>query len=105
MGLSVKKIMANMDYLVNEMGFDAMDIAARPVLISFSLKKRIVPRHTVLRVLVSKGLIESVCSVQALAVTDACFEKKFLVPYKVQAPELVELFRDTVRAAAALVNQ
>ncbi|CAN1167175.1 Transcription termination factor MTERF8, chloroplastic [Linum perenne] len=105
MGLSVKKIMANMDYLVNEMGFDAMDIAARPVLISFSLKKRIVPRHTVLRVLVSKGLIESVCSVQALAVTDACFEKKFLVPYKVQAPELVELFRDTVRAAAALGNQ
>ncbi|CAN0910839.1 Transcription termination factor MTERF15, mitochondrial [Linum grandiflorum] len=98
MAVSVKKINENMDYLVNKMGFDTMDIAARPVLISFSLKKRIVPRHTVLNVLQKKGLIGSVNSVPALAVTDANFEQKYLMPYQAQAPEVLEMFREAIQA-------
>ncbi|CAL1400458.1 unnamed protein product [Linum trigynum] len=97
MAMSVKKLMANMDYYVNKMGFDPLVIAARPVLLAFSLDKRIMPRDAVLCVLLSKGLIESRASVQALALTNEGFQKKFLDPYKEQAPELLQLFQEKLR--------
>ncbi|CAN0854132.1 Transcription termination factor MTERF8, chloroplastic [Linum grandiflorum] len=92
MALSVKKIMENMDYYVNQMGFEPLDIANRPTVLSFSLKKRILPRDSVLQVLASKGLIESRATTKALMMDDEKFRSKFVMPYLVEAPELSELF-------------
>ncbi|CAN1150470.1 Transcription termination factor MTERF8, chloroplastic [Linum perenne] len=98
MGLSLEKLGENMDYYVNKMGFDALDIARRPLLLTYSFKKRVVPRGTVLSVLLSKGLIKSVRSFQAFKINNEMFEKRFLVPYKEEAPELLELFWDKIIA-------
>ncbi|CAN1150465.1 Transcription termination factor MTERF8, chloroplastic [Linum perenne] len=92
MTLSEKKIAENMDYYVNQMGFEPLEIANRPTFLSFSLKKRIVPRDTVLQVLVSKGLIESRRMLKVLHMDDEKFRTRFVTPYEVEAPELSDLF-------------
>ncbi|CAN1282870.1 Transcription termination factor MTERF8, chloroplastic [Linum perenne] len=92
MTLSEKKIAENMDYYVNQMGFEPLEIANRPTFLSFSLKKRIVPRDTVLQVLESKGLIESRRMLNALHMDDEKFRSRFVTPYEVEAPELSDLF-------------
>ncbi|CAN1150474.1 Transcription termination factor MTERF8, chloroplastic [Linum perenne] len=97
MGLSVKKLGESMDYYVNQMGFDTLRIARQPTLLLYSFKKRIVPRGSVLSVLLSKGLIKSRCLSYAVQMSNELFEKKFLVPYRKEAPQLVELYREKMR--------
>ncbi|CAN1150472.1 Transcription termination factor MTERF8, chloroplastic [Linum perenne] len=99
MGLSVRKLDENMDYYVNKMGFDALDIARKPSLLLYSFKKRIVPRGSVLCALLSKGLIKSRCLSKAVQMSNELFEKKFLVPYKEEAPELMELYWGKIERA------
>lgn len=54
---SKNKIMATMDFLVNKMGWESSYIIRNPTLLDLSLKKRIIPRCSVIKVLWSKGLI------------------------------------------------
>ncbi|CAN1282866.1 Transcription termination factor MTERF8, chloroplastic [Linum perenne] len=98
MQLSVKKLDETMDYYVNKIGFDALRIARLPVLLIYSLKKRIVPRGTVLCFLLSKGLIKPRFSVGTFQMSSKEFEEKLLVPYQDEAPELVDLYREKIRA-------
>ncbi|XP_028073200.1 uncharacterized protein LOC114275368 [Camellia sinensis] len=47
------------DFFVNKIGWESSLIARKPVLVSLSLEKRIVPRWAVYEVLLSKGLIKN----------------------------------------------
>ena len=49
--------MAKMDLFVNKMGKESSLIARRPLLLSYSLEKRLIPRYSVVQFLLSKGLI------------------------------------------------
>ncbi|KAH9624439.1 hypothetical protein KSS87_021732, partial [Heliosperma pusillum] len=47
-----------LDFLMNELGYDPDYLATHSALFTYSLKKRLMPRHRVLRVLKEKGLLD-----------------------------------------------
>ncbi|XP_026440285.1 uncharacterized protein LOC113339099 [Papaver somniferum] len=55
---SEKKITSVMDYLVNQMGYSSSYIAQYPIIMCYSLEKRIIPRCSVYKILTSKGLVK-----------------------------------------------
>ncbi|XVF82914.1 hypothetical protein PTKIN_Ptkin16aG0089400 [Pterospermum kingtungense] len=93
MELSEHKIKAAMSFYVNTMGCKSSCIAKCPVLLSLSLHKRLIPRWSLLQVLLSKGLIKKEISLQVLFMSN---EKKFLcrfvTPY--EDPYLLKLYEE-----------
>ncbi|KAL6210472.1 hypothetical protein ACLB2K_015704 [Fragaria x ananassa] len=76
MALSEKKLMGTMDFLVNKMGWQSRAVAKYSHVLCYSLEKRIIPRFSVVRVLVLKGLIEE--KRLSLATVISPLEKCFL---------------------------
>ncbi|PON80311.1 Mitochodrial transcription termination factor [Parasponia andersonii] len=92
---SEDKIMACMDFFTNKMGWSPCRVANRPVLLTLSLKKRVMPRCSLFQVLLSKGLVEKEVSLAALLETsEEKFLKKFVKCYKEEAPELLKLYKE-----------
>ncbi|KAL6343890.1 hypothetical protein AAG906_027662 [Vitis piasezkii] len=95
MVLSEDKLMATMDFYVNKMGWESSFIARRPVLLSLSLEKRIIPRYSVVQVLLSKGLINKDISPRVLfESTEKKFMQKFVNLYKKEASQLLNLYQE-----------
>ncbi|CAM8980755.1 unnamed protein product [Rhodiola kirilowii] len=91
--LSEAKIEGTMDYLVNKMGVDAAYLAKYPHAILSSLKKRIIPRCSVVRVLLSKGLIKKDYSLNSVIMsTDEYFLKTFVEKHAGICSELLSLY-------------
>ena len=86
-----------MDFFVNKMGRESSLIANRPFLIGLSLEKRIIPRYSVVQVLLSKGLIDKDISLVVLfESTEKMFLEKFVNGYKEEAPQLLNLYQEKV---------
>ncbi|KAF7813677.1 transcription termination factor family protein [Senna tora] len=96
---SDSKIEAVMDFFVNHMGWDSSALVEYPILLGYSLKKRIVPRASVLLFLQSKGLIKKKVCYGPFLRTEELFLQKFVNCFKDEAPLLL-----TLRAAAATRN-
>ena len=97
MVLSEDKIMATMDFFINKMGKESSLISRRPVLLLFSLEKRIIPRYSVVQVLLSKGLICKDFSLPAVfEPTEKMFLHKFVNAYKEEALQLLNLYQKKV---------
>ncbi|XVF82935.1 hypothetical protein PTKIN_Ptkin16aG0091500 [Pterospermum kingtungense] len=109
MRVSEHKIKAAMSFYVNTMGCKSSCIAKCPVLLSLSLHKRLIPRWSLLQVLLSKGLIEKEISLQVLFMSN---EKKFLCrfvtpyedPYLLKLYEEKEWSRSNEEIASAFLN-
>ncbi|XP_059630889.1 transcription termination factor MTERF6, chloroplastic/mitochondrial-like [Cornus florida] len=94
---SEKKIRELMDFFVNKAGLRASQIAKCPNLFVSSLEKRIIPRCSVLQVLMSKGLIgKDVGVVWALDCTKKKFESRFLTKYKEVTPEVIKAYEGEI---------
>ncbi|XP_059630176.1 uncharacterized protein LOC132273173 [Cornus florida] len=94
MTASEEKIMAVLNFCVNTMGWQSSVIAHRPKLMTLSLSKRIIPRCSVLQVLLSKGLIKKPISLQVLLEsTERVFLHKFVTCYE-EAPRLLKLYQE-----------
>ncbi|XP_059632706.1 transcription termination factor MTERF6, chloroplastic/mitochondrial-like [Cornus florida] len=92
--ISEEKIMAVLNFYVNTMGWESSLIAHRPQLMSFSLGKRIIPRCSVLQVLLSKGLIKKpVCALTLLRSGESLFLNKYVTCYE-EAPQLLKLYQE-----------
>ncbi|CAL5395651.1 unnamed protein product [Camellia sinensis] len=93
---SEEKIMAVMNFYVNTMGWESSRIARRPKWISLSLEKRIIPRCSVVQVLLSKGLIDKkrLSLATLLESTESLFLEKFVIQYNEQAPQLLKLYQE-----------
>ncbi|KAF2300287.1 hypothetical protein GH714_011430 [Hevea brasiliensis] len=74
-GLSEKKIMCNMNFLVCKMGWQPAAVARVPVVLCYGLQTRIMPRCSVIRVLLLKGSIKA--DIPISSVLTSC-EKYFL---------------------------
>ncbi|XP_048132693.1 uncharacterized protein LOC115730487 [Rhodamnia argentea] len=99
MASSESKITAAMDFFVNVVGLNSLVISQRPVVIRFSLGKRIVPRGSVFQVLLSKGLIKP-CSLSTLLnVSETKFLEKFVTPYLGKSPQLLALYNEKMGLA------
>ncbi|EEF41626.1 conserved hypothetical protein [Ricinus communis] len=93
MMLSEKKIMKAMDFFVNKMGFPSKVIAQCPVVLFFSLEKRIVPRCRVIRVLMNKRLVkEDVSLASVLLPVEQCFLDRFVTRFAEEIPRLLSVY-------------
>ncbi|OVA06459.1 Mitochodrial transcription termination factor-related [Macleaya cordata] len=91
---SEKKIMAGMDFFVNQMSYSPSYMAEHPLVLMYSLEKRIIPRCRVIRVLVSKGLVKKNLSITTvLKVAEKAFLKKYVIQYEQEVPELLKVYQ------------
>ncbi|XP_059635405.1 uncharacterized protein LOC132277582 [Cornus florida] len=94
MTVSEEKIMVMLNFYVNTTGWQSSVIAHRPKLMSPSLGQRIIPRCSVLQVLLSKGLIKKPVSLHILLEsTERMFLHKFVTCYE-EAPQLLKLYQE-----------
>ncbi|KAI4306690.1 hypothetical protein L6164_029945 [Bauhinia variegata] len=82
-----------MDFFVNQMGCGSSTIARYPALLSLSLKKRIVPRASVIQVLLSKCLVKQLSFQQIFYSSEEVFLDKFILCQGLEADELLKLYQ------------
>ncbi|WVZ71946.1 hypothetical protein U9M48_020474 [Paspalum notatum var. saurae] len=90
---SESKIGRTLEFLKAEVGLQLPYILDNPVLFTFSLERRLMPRHYVIRILKAKGLLSkeiSFCTVAAF--TEESFAKKFLLHFNKSVPGLIEAY-------------
>ncbi|KAL3644795.1 hypothetical protein CASFOL_009975 [Castilleja foliolosa] len=93
MSLSEKKITANMDFLVNTLGYKPAVIAQHPVLLSLSLDKRIKSRCLVARALNEKGLKKMPSMTTMLKMPEEKFLNQYIVKHEKDIPNLLDIYR------------
>ncbi|XP_042508443.1 transcription termination factor MTERF5, chloroplastic-like [Macadamia integrifolia] len=97
MEMSEKRIMSHMDFLVNKMGCERAVIITYPQLFGFSLEKRILPRYSVFRVLLLKGLVkEDRQMVHMLIESEKLFLEKFVTKYDTEVPQLLDVYKGNI---------
>ncbi|GER24753.1 mitochondrial transcription termination factorfamily protein [Striga asiatica] len=105
MNLSEEKIMANMSFLVKELGFEPGDVAQYPVLLNLSLERRMRPRCVVIGILVERGLLKrrKVSSLNTmLKISEEDFLEKYVVKYEKDMPELLDIYRGKLSLSVPL---
>ncbi|KAK4745617.1 hypothetical protein SAY87_011929 [Trapa incisa] len=88
--ISEAKITAVMDYYIREMGLESSHIAEHPLFMSLSLKKRIIPRCSVIKALRSKGLIADINLYAALCMPEEKFLKKYVSRFPLESSNLLK---------------
>ncbi|XP_044494822.1 uncharacterized protein LOC123217760 [Mangifera indica] len=97
MTLSVENINIKMDFYVKKMGWRPSAVARTAVALAYSLEKRIIPRCSVLRVLLFKGLIkENINMYSVLVPSEKGFTDKFLFRYQEQVPQLFDIYQGKI---------
>jgi len=90
MATSKKKIKKSMGFFVNKLKIKPSLLSKNPILIQFSLEKRIIPRCSVLQLLVSKRLIKEDTSIfHAIRMTENKFVEKLVSNYQNEVPDVV----------------
>ncbi|KAK7264606.1 hypothetical protein RJT34_32215 [Clitoria ternatea] len=97
---SVDKINALMSFWVDQLGWNSLDLARAPGILSLSLPKRIVPRASVLQFLVYKGLLKKDASmVLPMLGTEKLFFEKFAGRFKEHFSHLLKLYEENMDLA------
>nr|CAB3470074.1 unnamed protein product [Digitaria exilis] len=79
------------EFLITQVGLEPEYIAHRPALLTYSLERRLMPRHCVVKFLKEKGLLEQDRSYYtAVQVSENVFVEKFICPYSEAAPSLAQ---------------
>ncbi|KAG2302647.1 hypothetical protein Bca4012_060977 [Brassica carinata] len=95
-GFSAETVKKKTEFLVEEMDWSLEAVVSHPQVFSYSMEKRMVPRCSVIKALMSKGLLgselPSVCSV--LACTDKMFVRRYVRKHddKELVAELMDIF-------------
>ncbi|XP_026416278.1 uncharacterized protein LOC113311689 [Papaver somniferum] len=92
---SVKKIMSMMDYIVNQMGCNPSLIAKCPVILCFSLEKRIIPRCVVIQLLVSQGQVKEHYLSTVSTISEKSFLEKYVGKYEAEVPGLLKVYHNS----------
>ncbi|XP_020414035.1 transcription termination factor MTERF6, chloroplastic/mitochondrial [Prunus persica] len=95
--VSEKKLMQAMDLLVNKMGWSSGMIAKYPVVLGLSIEKRLIPRCSVVKVLLSKGFINGNLNLGSLLKpAEKQFLESFVNGYLGKVPELLSVYQGKV---------
>ncbi|KAM0904836.1 hypothetical protein ACQ4PT_017813 [Festuca glaucescens] len=79
------------EFLISEVGLKPAYIAHRPVIISYSMESRLIPRYYVLRFLKANGLLDQNQDYyNTIVLSEMAFVEKFICPHKESAPDLAE---------------
>jgi mTERF domain-containing protein len=93
--LSEEKITKAMDFLVNKIGWLSANIAMNPVVLSFSLEKRIMPRFSVIQILLAKDLVKNDLSLSTILTSnESRFLEKFVIKFEEDIPQLFNVYQD-----------
>ncbi|XP_021766745.1 transcription termination factor MTEF1, chloroplastic-like [Chenopodium quinoa] len=83
LALSEATIKKKLDFFMNKLGYEPSFLSKRWNLLSYSLEKRILPRHKTLIVLKEKGFIKMDYLLESsVSMTESRFLKKFVLPFK-----------------------
>lgn len=94
------KLMEVMDFLINKMGFEPSFVAKCPSVVTLSLKKRIVPRASVIQNLLSKGLLKKDWSLSSYFLTpEHVFLQRFVIPYDKEDAQLLQLYKEKLNVS------
>lgn len=103
--VSTEKIFALMDLLFNKMGFERSVFLKRPVIISLSLEKRVIPRCLVYQDLLAKGLInEDFRLVNMLESSEKKFLEKYIECHEKEAPDLLKLYTEKIGSSPLILT-
>ncbi|EXC34718.1 hypothetical protein L484_020491 [Morus notabilis] len=93
--LSEEKIVKTMNFLVNEMEWPSEKIVKCPWILFYSFEKRTFPRCSVVRVLLSKGLIKKreLTFVSILKCVEKDFLARYVTKYPEEAPLLLSVYQ------------
>ncbi|PNT69630.1 uncharacterized protein LOC100846622 [Brachypodium distachyon] len=87
------KLVQTIEFLKMEVMLDASYIARRPVMLSYSLERRLMPRHYVIQVLKAKELVtKDIDFYSVFALTEKRFVEKFLDRYNECVPGLADAY-------------
>uniref|UniRef100_A0A0E0BGF5 Uncharacterized protein n=1 Tax=Oryza glumipatula TaxID=40148 RepID=A0A0E0BGF5_9ORYZ len=93
LGFSETKLRAKIEFLVTKVGLEPDYILRRPVLLAFSLEKRLVPRHYVVEALAVKGLIRKGYDFyHCVCIRDDVFVAKYIDHYENALPGLADAY-------------
>uniref|UniRef100_A0A803MHY6 Uncharacterized protein n=1 Tax=Chenopodium quinoa TaxID=63459 RepID=A0A803MHY6_CHEQI len=82
-GLTEATIKKKLDFFMNKLGYKPSFLSKRYNLLTYSLEKRILPRHKTLIVLKEKGFIKMDYLLESsVSMTESRFLKKFVLPFK-----------------------
>nr|DAD39304.1 TPA_asm: hypothetical protein HUJ06_013627 [Nelumbo nucifera] len=94
---SEEDIKAKLDFFMNKLNLKPSVLSRNPVIFSLSLENRIVPRISLIQVLLSKGLVRKNISLgSALLMTDVKFRDKFVTRYKHEITDLTSVFQGKI---------
>jgi mTERF domain-containing protein len=90
MRVSEKKIQKSMGFFVNKLKMKPSLISKNPILIRYSLEKRLIPRCSVLQLLISKRLIKEDTSIfHVFGMNENEFVEKLVSKYQNEVPDVV----------------
>uniref|UniRef100_A0A0E0AXZ4 Uncharacterized protein n=1 Tax=Oryza glumipatula TaxID=40148 RepID=A0A0E0AXZ4_9ORYZ len=93
LGLSESKLHSKIEFLVGKVGLEPDYILQRPVLLTYSLEKRLVPRHYVVEVLLVKGLIKrTVDFYGCVCVSNEDFVARYIDHHENAVPGLTDAY-------------
>ncbi|CAD6215275.1 unnamed protein product [Miscanthus lutarioriparius] len=92
LGLSDEILLRKIEFLVNEAAMEPRHIVERPVLLAYSLEKRLVPRHYVMKVLREKGLLSKMSLYTLAKLGEETFKLRFIDCHKDSVPGLADAY-------------
>jgi mTERF domain-containing protein len=100
---SEEKITKTMDFLVNKIGWPSANIATYPSVINLSLEKRIIPRCSVVQILLAKGLVKNNLALGTfLRPTERIFLERFVIRFQDDVPELLNVYQDKMSSGCRI---
>ena len=97
--LSRENIWEKMEFLVGRAGCELTCIASRPMLLTFSLEKRLMPRHHVMNILKSSKLVELEMSFYTVMIlSEKQFVERIIRRNMAQMPELHDNYTAAIRS-------
>uniref|UniRef100_A0A7N2REL7 Uncharacterized protein n=1 Tax=Quercus lobata TaxID=97700 RepID=A0A7N2REL7_QUELO len=94
MALSEEKITKAMDFLVNKMGWPSAHIAKNPTILFLSLEKRIIPRCSVIQILLAKGLVKKdLGPARFIIPSERSFLERFVIKFQDDVPQLLNVYQ------------
>ncbi|KAH7838571.1 hypothetical protein Vadar_028381 [Vaccinium darrowii] len=98
MSLSKEKIRAAVEFYTSTFHWSPTQLSKKPNVLLYSLGKRIIPRCSVLQILVSRSLIDKSVMVSSLLdMTEGDFLEKYFTNYKDEVPELLDAYHGKLK--------
>ncbi|PHU20257.1 hypothetical protein BC332_11408 [Capsicum chinense] len=92
-GLSEARIQTALTFLMKEVQYKSIYIASRPMLLKYSMEKRLIPRYEVWKLVNEKNLIEVGRELYTVMTwSESKFFDMYVQPVKAELPDLYELY-------------